>query len=812
MNKKYLMNGFAALALVAGFSSCVKDVDGISPAEEAEKAKENAELQLGLNIPDGQTWEMSQQIAANVTVDLNADETYTVGICDKNPLNFEDAKYYALKKVEGGKISATFTAPIAKSDYYVIAYNSKYQAIVNKVEASNGVIDANITNKATSASRKMRAAANRTIDPAFDFADAPEDNEFVTSMPTENIFEWSESEYGQGESMKNFKFNSTDYQKVKPYNGNATFYMDGTHSIDFENPADGANNFYFYILPNANITFNKNFNLQKPTNFKMYVAANATVTFAKGLNANVKLYNRGTVIVKGTDENGVYGSGMYYNEGTMKFVSTFKKRIAGIKYQDAWNIAAYGETPAALVIHNAESQIVNAGTLETNGLVVEGSGHFLNLNKTTVTGYTVVNSNNCTWVNDGEYTTDYFSYTAGSTDVVNNCKLTVNEMFHMVLGDTDKNCFRMDANSSVVTKDFHIGIGYIKMASNSLFNVTNQAIMDCRKSDYGIYNVSTDNGWSVFKAKDVVAGWQNQGYLVTYGGNLAVVCETHFANGKSGDYPYIDFKGNASIFKGGSFAEGKAGSVAPNMETINASLCNPGFDPGEGDGNKFLPEPQVYTFAFEDQISNGDYDMNDVVLKMSYVPTRDNQGRITAIDKKKLDVKLVAAGAQFSIKVYIGEEALFNDKEVHEAFKLANSGMNIVSNSMVNTGTKANFNGAKPATCQISLPDWDGNFENLDVKIVVNGKTNSPIKYLEDKTKATPYSIMIPNDWSWPQERTIITEAYPGKKNADSDEYDENFSFKKWAETTGSDRDDIDWYNHPATGKTLSIAGNATNN
>ena len=131
---------------------------------------------------------------------------------------------------------------------------------------------------------------------------------------------------------------------------------------------------------------------------------------------------------------------------------------------------------------------------------------------------------------------------------------------------------------------------------------------------------------------------------------------------------------------------------------------------------------------------------------------------------------------------------------------------------MVNTGTKANLNGANPATCQISLPNWDGDFENLDVKIVVNDKTDSPIKYLVDKTKATPYAIMIPNNWRWPQERTIITEAYPGKKIAGSDEYDENFSFKKWAETTGSDRDNIDWYNNPVEGKTFSIAGNATNN
>ena len=808
MDKKYLMNGLAALAIVAGISSCVKDVDGVNPADQEKAAKENAELQLGLNIPEGQTWEMSQQIAANVTVDLNADETYTVGICDKNPLNFADAKYYALKKVEGGKISATFTAPIAKSDYYVIAYNSKYQAIVNRVEAENGVINANITNKATAASRTMRAAANRTIAPTFVFAEAPKDDEFVTSMPTENIFEWSESEYGQGESMKNFKFNSTDYQYVKPHNGNATFYMDGTHSINFVNPADGANNFYFYILPNANITFNENFALQKPTNFKMYVAANATVTFAKGLNANVKLYNRGTVIVEGTGENGVYGSGMYYNEGTMKFVSTYKKSIAGIKYQDAWNIAAWGETPAALVIHNAESQIVNAGTLETNGLVVEGSGHFLNLNKTTVSGYTVVNSNNATWVNDGDYTTDNFSYTAGSTDVVNNCKLTVNEMFHMMLGDTDKNCFRMDANSSVVTKDFHIGIGYIKMASNSLFNVTNQAIMDCRKSDYGIYNVSTNNGWSVFKAKDVVAGWQNQGYLVTYGGNLAVVSDTHFAQGYSGQYPYIDYKGNASKYE--------ADKAAPLIQEIEKSLCNPGFKPGEGDGDEFLPEPAVYSFAFEDQISNGDYDMNDVVLKVSYHAVRDGKGRITEIQEDKLDVKLVAAGATFKIKAFVDETALFDGQEIHDAFGV-NQGV------MVNTGNnKAQT--ATPVVDVIEIPDGiideDGNadFSKLNVWIWVNpetgNKSETKIYYLTDKTKEVPYAVMIPADWRWPLERICVTEAYPGAPTETEGVYDDTFSFAKWAETPDAQRTDNmrEWFNHPVTGKVMTNSSNANSN
>ena len=61
MIKKYLMNGLAALAIVAGISSCTKDVTAMSPVDEAQKAKENAELQLGFEIPDGQTWDMASR-------------------------------------------------------------------------------------------------------------------------------------------------------------------------------------------------------------------------------------------------------------------------------------------------------------------------------------------------------------------------------------------------------------------------------------------------------------------------------------------------------------------------------------------------------------------------------------------------------------------------------------------------------------------------------------------------------------------------------------------------------------------------------
>ena len=812
MDKKYLMNGLAALAIVAGISSCVKDVDGVNTADQEKAAKENAELQLGLTIPEGQTWEMSQQIAANVTVDLNADETYTVGICDKNPLNFADAKYQALKKVEGGKISATFTAPIAKSDYYVIAYNSKYQAIVNKVEASNGVIDANVS-YTSGASGTMRSASNRAIKSTFNFPSAPDKTIFATTkVPDEAILLKS---YGEGEYFYiNSSCEGVDQIQTEHKNRDSSIpvylYVDGTVNLT------GVRNFYLcsgtkiILLPGAKLTLKDNYQFGQ-ADVEVIIPETAELINNGFIQteSNVKIWNRGTITASYLN---VTNGSLVYNEGTINLNGN--------------------DSNGLLCVTNNNSVIVNDGTIECKTVEVRGSGHIQNNNSLTVEGPTNINSNDATWVNNGVYTTEYFIYTAGSTDVINNCRLIVNEDFDINLGDTPSNGFRMDANASVKTKNFNGGGNftytyyradwyryveashsggpfYIYMGASSMFEVTETATMNATKADYGIYGPE-EGAYAVFKAKNIVAGKANQGFEVTYGNNLAVVCEAHFAQGNDGqaDHPYIDFKGNATIYEGGS--------MAPGMEAIEASLCNLGFDPGEGDGDEFLPEPAVYSFAFEDQISNGDYDMNDVVLKISYHAVRDGKGRITEIQEDKLDVKLVAAGATFKIKAFVDETALFDGQEIHDAFGV-NQGV------MVNTGNnKAQT--ATPVVDVIEIPDGiideDGNadFSKLNVWIWVNpetgNKSETKIYYLTDKTKEVPYAVMIPADWRWPLERICVTEAYPGAPTETEGVYDNTFSFAKWAETPDAQRtDDMrKWFNHPVTGKVMTNSSNANSN
>ena len=93
----------------------------MSPVDEAQKAKENAELQLGFEIPDGQTWDMASQVTANISVNLGLDQEYAVAVYDKNPLFNSSAKFFAMETVKEGKaLSTSFTLPNSLEKVYVV--------------------------------------------------------------------------------------------------------------------------------------------------------------------------------------------------------------------------------------------------------------------------------------------------------------------------------------------------------------------------------------------------------------------------------------------------------------------------------------------------------------------------------------------------------------------------------------------------------------------------------------------------------------------------------------------------------------------
>lgn len=139
MKKKYLMNGMALLALGLTMGSCSKET-GFTEKD----AVSHAEKELGVTINSNTDWKMTQEVKANVSVNLGFDQQYTVAVYDVNPLFNEDATYYAKKEVnEGGTVSLSMDLPQASNTYYVAVFDSKFRGVVEAATITDGELNVN---------------------------------------------------------------------------------------------------------------------------------------------------------------------------------------------------------------------------------------------------------------------------------------------------------------------------------------------------------------------------------------------------------------------------------------------------------------------------------------------------------------------------------------------------------------------------------------------------------------------------------------------------------------------------------------------
>ena len=491
---------------------------------------------------------------------------------------------------------------------------------------------------------------------------------------------------------------------------NRSFYFDGNSEL--------------YLLEGATLTLNANSAGNLQTNTKIYMAANSKIVTNGELKLNngLHIYNHGTIEANKLSTN---SNSVLYNVG---------KVIVATK----------------ISVENELSVVVNDGIINAADLNTAGSGKIENNDSIRITGTTFVNSNSNTWVNNGHYHTGNFIYNAASDEVINNCRLTVDEDFNINLGDNPGNGnFKMDAGSGVVTKNFNGGGNwsknystgwssfnggpfYVYMGANSVFKVTETCTLNATKADYGFYGPET-GGYAVLDAKEIKKGADNQGYEVTYGNNLYVYTESHFGNGYSGQYPYIDFKGNAKIFAPG-FEDGK-----PAI-TIQPSRCCAGFagsgsgSEGEGDGGESgdTPEltPDVRIIAEDLSASeSSDFDFNDVVFDVTFTSST------TAL------VTLQAAGGTLPLTVA--------GVEVHDMFGVSTS-------TMVNT-----FAGNKSAYAPVSfeITGIDSSKRGRDIEILVlKGDEWCPLEAHQGVPAA---KLAVKPTFVWCDEYEAIESRYP---------------------------------------------------
>lgn len=379
-----------------------------------------------------------------------------------------------------------------------------------------------------------------------------------------------------------------------------------------------------YLLSGAVVTLNNT--AANTAKFNVYIAPNARL-IANGENGyradvDAHVFNHGTIECTRFEVN---GTGSLYNVGTLNVPN------------------------GDVYIANSTSRIVNDGTINAKTTHVEGSGALQNNAEWTVTGNTVVNCNDGGWVNNGHWTTQNYYYTAGSSNVINNCFLEVTEDFNINMSSaTSENGFKIDSNGGVKTKNFYGGRDSDKansksgpykviMGQKSVFKVTETATLEGGNKGWGFFGPASGE-YAVFQAKDIVRNPElarTQG-AVTYSGNLYVSAETHFAPGHDGqdsDGHYFiselgGFSVNTNIYAAG-FKAGK-----PNV-TIQETPCNPGFDGGDDDSE------HLYRVIAEDLSATeaGDFDFNDVVFD------------VVKYEGGKTTLKLICAGGTLPLRV-----------------------------------------------------------------------------------------------------------------------------------------------------------------
>ncbi len=444
-------------------------------------------------------------------------------------------------------------------------------------------------------------------------------------------------------------------QTVSTWSGASTIYVTGTVDL-----SDGDTN---AEAPKFAPDYRSEIYLLKGSTLKLaelsastlnvdaiYIAEGATLETASILkaNTNTKVYNHGT-IKAGTFE--VNTSSFLFNVGALEVGS--------------------------LNVESNASRVVNDGTINAANVVVN-AGAVQNNAEWTVTATTKVNSNNSGWVNNGHWTTYDYAYIGGSENVINNCLLEVTHDFEMNISSAE-GAFKIDAGCGVLTENFYGGrdssTGVVSgpfkilMGANAVFVVEKTAQFEsgtAGNTGYGIYGISPD-GYAVFQAKDIVRDTYlasiNSHGAVTYGGNLYVSAETHFAQGMdsdgSGSYtpqPFINEQDGFSIANNIYAAGFQSGKPSIN---IPESPCNPGFVGGSS--------TPLYRVIAEDLSASeaGDFDFNDVVFD------------VVKAEGGKTTLRLICAGGTLPLKVMgIEVHGLFGETtpSASGTYKMYNTG------------------------------------------------------------------------------------------------------------------------------------------
>lgn len=392
---------------------------------------------------------------------------------------------------------------------------------------------------------------------------------------------------------------------------------------------------------------------------------------------------------------------------------------------------------------NTDKMLYNAGVIDVNTLHVNG-GTYYNCGTTRVSAF-----HNTT--NGGQLVNYAGSVEIGKAyiqnmTIYNNCKM---KMATNAESDSEfKDCYLGDGAYLEVTDCFKTGSGSnIYLGNGAILNAG--IYMSNNASIHGV-DSSSEKAYIKFGRVEGNTFGQSSGYYTIDAGDYSSKL-TEWSKGQ--------FQQNILQREGVKF--GSITVTAPDNDTCSGSITI-NKDPAGGD------TPNCAYYAFEDFGSVGDYDFNDVVLKVSHTA-----GLSTAT------VELVAAGGTLETSVNYEGQTLWD--EVHRAFGVELS-------TMVNTGRGDKKD---PLTASIQVAS-NAKFEDLKFSIKVtysDGVSTSEVVSVPS-TGSAPQYLCVPGQWKWPKENASITSAY----NRQGENGEEGHSFAEWAQDSSKAQD---WYLYP---------------
>jgi hypothetical protein len=452
-----------------------------------------------------------------------------------------------------------------------------------------------------------------------------------------------------------------------------------------------------YVLPNANLTFNMSSYIN---NLEIYVAARATLNY----NAEQLYYQD--------------GGGIIFNRGTLNLQENFEANQKSIVYNEG---TINGTDITSKPGDGNPSYFYNYGDLLLSGdLELNSCANFYNEGTVDVDGETSVTQQKIWWINKGHYTTGSIKFSAKNTTFYNYCNLIVEGNAHMYDGE-----FNLMDNSYIEAETAEFDNFIVNMGNNSGFNVKGNNKWEAQgDGTYQGFKATGDKAYVRLGGTTTVAGHLHSLELtgkITY----AINNIKDLGEGNSGVQPTTVF--NRGTKKVTDFSKLNA--------TAKTNDCGADWD----------GEPETYDVCIiaEDLSATDatDYDFNDVVFEVKYTSAT------TAT------IQLKAAGGTLPLTVA--------GKEVHAEFGYPNPDPETGKYKMINTGAKANVNGATADPFDVT--GIDRSKRGKDIIIKVNKGTAENPHWIEMQANAgePAAKLAVESGFEWCDERQPIAEKYP---------------------------------------------------